>query len=132
MNPHDLLSDFPLGPGDPLATLLTLKQFSRYLADHVYQSTIHSGERVGSDPTTTMIWLRELSDECRTKAAPGAPSLELRLEQIPRTPPAQVRCDPTCPDCIHVHEGRVIAGRQECGHYLGEGKFCPCESKVTA
>ncbi len=37
------------------------------------------------------------------------------------------RPDPNCPDCNHVHEGR-----NECSRYLGEGKFCRCESKVTA
>ena len=35
--------------------------------------------------------------------------------------------DLRCPDCDHVHEDR-----SECGHYLGEEKFCRCEAKVAA
>lgn len=38
----------------------------------------------------------------------------------------QVR-DHACDDCRHEHQGKT-----ECGHYLGEGKFCKCEAKVTA
>ncbi len=52
------------------------------------------------------VWLRELAEAAR----------------LPDPVP-----DPLCPDCRHVHEGRT-----ECKKYLGEGKFCPCESKVTA
>ena len=33
----------------------------------------------------------------------------------------------TCPDCLHEHEGR-----NQCGHYLGEEKFCKCTSQVPA
>jgi len=35
--------------------------------------------------------------------------------------------DHSCPECQHEHEGRT-----ECSKYLGEGKFCRCEAKVTA
>lgn len=34
--------------------------------------------------------------------------------------------DRTCPDCKHEHEDKT-----ECKKYLGEGRFCPCETKVT-
>ncbi len=37
------------------------------------------------------------------------------------------RFDHTCSDCGHVHEDKA-----ECKVYLGEGRFCPCESKVAA
>ncbi len=35
--------------------------------------------------------------------------------------------DWACPDCDHVHECR-----EECGFYLGEGKFCHCPSRRAA
>ena len=38
-----------------------------------------------------------------------------------------VQRDHICPDCGHEHEDK-----RECKKYLGEGRFCPCESKVPA
>jgi hypothetical protein len=45
----------------------------------------------------------------------------------PLPAPQRMLRDHTCPDCGHEHEGKT-----ECGHYLGEGKFCRCEAKVMA
>ena len=50
----------------------------------------------------------------------------LKLEFAPH-PACRTGRDHICPDCGHVHEGKT-----ECTHYLGEGKFCKCEAKVTA
>lgn len=49
------------------------------------------------------------------------------LKEETLTPASVPHRDHTCPDCHHEHEGR-----NECSHYLGEGKFCHCESKVPA
>jgi hypothetical protein len=55
---------------------------------------------------------------------------DVLAERTVRPLPLQFRraADPAaCSDCGHVHEGKT-----ECGHYLGEEKFCRCEAKVTA
>lgn len=49
----------------------------------------------------------------------------IKMEAL-TAPTPQLR-DHVCPDCHHEHEGR-----NECSKYLGEEKFCHCESKVTA
>jgi hypothetical protein len=132
MNAHQLLSDFELGPGDRRATLLQLKLFVRYLADNLYEATLNSGERV-SDATAFKLLLHELAEEVRMLAgSPHGTEVSLTLECGTRSkvtpPPPQQRWNPRiCPDCDHEHEGR-----EECGKYLGENRFCHCPSKVAA
>ena len=62
-------------------------------------------------------FLNEMADELAEAAIP--PQTSARMNLRPR--------DHTCPDCGHEHEAKA-----ECKVYLGEGRFCPCESKVTA
>jgi hypothetical protein len=59
-----------------------------------------------------------------------AESIKMEALTAPKAPKVMgefVIVDHVCPDCHHEHEGR-----NECSHYLGEEKFCHCESKVTA
>jgi hypothetical protein len=63
----------------------------------------------------------------RVQSSDG-PKLQLFTEQTRRTPPPQSRWrNGSCPDCYHEHEGP-----EECGFYLGEGKFCKCPTKRVA
>jgi hypothetical protein len=65
-------------------------------------------------------FLHEVADELAEAGQGRTAQMDSRL--LPR--PA---LDHTCPDCGHEHEDKT-----ECKKYLGEGRFCPCESKVTA
>lgn len=69
--------------------------------------------------------LRDMSDV--RQAAIDCYHAQLALEQEARRPADPAPRDYTCPECGHEHETR-----DECKKYLGEGKFCPCEAKVTA
>jgi len=79
----------------------------QYFANHLHEITLANGCHV-RDASDCKAFLRECAEATR---APSPPR--------PR--------DHTCPDCGHEHEGR-----HECKAYIGEGRFCPCESKVTA
>jgi len=100
---------------------LTLRLALRLLADHVRELQFDDGR-----------YLSTIGD--------FADALRLLAERIRTPEPEPVRTfgnhqlrvrgritDPTCPDCVHEHEGR-----EECGKYLGEGKFCHCPTKVPA
>jgi hypothetical protein len=76
-----------------------------YLAARVYDARLSNGLPL-HDAHDFKLWLEELGEASKCPALPA---------------------DHTCPDCGHVHEDR-----NECKKYLGEGKFCPCESRVTA
>jgi hypothetical protein len=99
-----------------------------FLADHALEGRLTEGQRL-CDVTDFKAWLRELAEAFRnsepvpealahsafvTGAAPFLGGKVLSTKYI-------------CPDCHHEHEGR-----NECSKYLGEEKFCHCESKVTA
>lgn len=72
--------------------------------------------------------VRHLRSNCAQDA--GIAALEWVLQEaeaikLDSTAP-RVR-DYTCPECQHEHESK-----SECSKYLGEGRFCHCEAKVTA
>lgn len=107
MKPSELIADCPLPPGHEAEFRLMLRIFCRHAADHSYELTLSTGQRV-LDPLDFKRFLGECVEAINF---PG--------KFTPR--------DHTCPDCHHEHESR-----DECKKYLGEGRFCPCESKVTA
>lgn len=119
MTTAELLSDFDFPPGDRHADLLLIRLFCLYLADHVYGL---------SDAISFREWLLGIAETARLTRA-SAPELSLRQELVPPRSPAPPRRYNArgCPDCDHEHEGR-----EECGKYLGEGKFCHCPTKVHA
>lgn len=89
--------------------LLTARLIFQFQADNLYDVQFADGRPVRqSDILGQRAWFQQL-------VAAANPSRML----LPR--------DPLCPDCRHEHEGKT-----ECKKYLGEGRFCPCESKVTA
>lgn len=133
MTPRELLCDLPLGPGDTRHALLHARLLVSYLADHVYTAELKEGGRL-RDSTDFTAWLRELANEARILLQNGSGSTEVSLRQelsaSPRAaaPSSQSRWrDGACPDCYHEHEGA-----EECGYYLGEGKFCKCPTKRAA
>ena len=86
------------------------------LADRMHSFRLADGQRL-NDVTDVCALLRELSA-----------ALEFRdSSNGALVPPPQARWKTTCPDCHHEHEGRT-----DCSKYLGEEKFCRCETKVTA
>jgi hypothetical protein len=84
-----------------------------WIADHASELRLNGGQRL----LDSIDWSAFLHE-----AAVAARNSETAIREA-----ALLRPDPKCPDCQHVHEDR-----QECGHYLGEEKFCRCEAKVTA
>lgn len=118
MNSLDLLSDAPLPPGDKYAALLQIRLFCLYLADHVYDL---------SDACKFRERLLDLAEAARYMSR-IPPSTEVQLSTELRTcrKVTPVR-DHRCPDCDHQHETR-----EECGFYLGEGKFCHCPVRAAA
>lgn len=125
MNAQEVIARFRLmGPQDP-NVLYT------FFADHAREFTLMSGDYL-HEPLHWSLFFRELAVESHTipsfDEVPSPPALELRTAlQTTRTPQVRWPTEPACPDCDHVHEGRG-----ECGHYLGEEKFCHCPSKVSA
>jgi hypothetical protein len=101
---------------------LFLRAALHHIADHWYQLQLLDGQRM-NDATDAALGLRELAEAARV---PGTEPESMPAPKVTQRP-AQPRWDRTCPDCAHEHEGR-----NDCGKYLGEGKFCQCESKVTA
>ncbi len=93
--------------------LLTARQVFRFQADNLFDAQFSNGHPVRqSDILGARLWLDQL---------------ETAAEQALRPQGMAVPYDHTCPDCGHEHEDKA-----ECKKYLGEGRFCPCESKVTA
>lgn len=134
MNARELAIDFPLGPGDPRQALLYARLLLSYLADHVHHAELANGCPV-RDVTDFSMWCRELIEEARKIGNPDNntevfSAMEFRTgTKVTLPPPPQPRylSERTCQDCFHEHEGR-----DECGFYLGEGRFCHCPSKVAA
>jgi len=113
MTPRDLAASIPFGPNPPRDIHISLSIALLYLSEHFYEARTESGMRV-SDPISTRIWLAELAAAINLNEAAFA------------TKPISLP-DYVCPECKHEHRDR-----NECGAYLGEGKFCHCESKVMA
>jgi hypothetical protein len=103
-----------------------------YLADHVYVAELANGARV-LDASDFSQWCRELAEEARkigklSDSTEPSSALELRAGTSTTSPAPQKRWKSrACPDCDHEHEGR-----EECGFYLGEERFCHCPSKADA
>ena len=87
------------------------------LADQIPKACFESGARV-LDASDFSQWLREVAECWRNPTAAPAPRQIMGQFTVR---------DYACPDCGHEHEAKA-----ECKFYLGEGRFCPCESKVTA
>jgi len=133
MTAKEVISDLRLmGPQD-------LCVIFAYLGEHLFGCETADGNVVLRSVTTERAqrFLCELSEEARKSESTEVPlraELSTRLSvtgcgvrRQDREEQPRWKSDPVCPDCNHVHEGRA-----ECSKYLGEGKFCKCESKVTA
>jgi hypothetical protein len=90
-----------------------LRLIFKFMAANAHELTCDSGEKL-RDASDWKEFLNEVADALAEASTPPYTNFHL-----PR--------DHTCPDCGHEHEDKA-----ECKHYLGEGRFCPCESKVTA
>jgi hypothetical protein len=86
------------------------------LADQIPKACFDNGARV-LDASDFSHWLREVAEAWRN---PHGAAPQQILGQFPAR-------DYVCPDCGHEHEDKT-----ECKKYLGEGRFCPCETRVTA
>jgi hypothetical protein len=132
--PRELVADLPLGPGDPRQTYLCFRLHAAYLADHLYEVCLNSGERV-SDATAFKVLLHELADEARIFAAIPQSTKVIADEESgtrsfvmrPTPPRPQPRWGDTCHRCGHVHQGDA-----ECGESLGGGRVCRCELDLRA
>jgi hypothetical protein len=121
MTASDLISNLRQCGPQSLSVIL------HYIADRVYEAELPNGAAL-RDATDFKAWLVDLADEARNvdgMEIPGETENRPAVRGTRRL--QQPRWDRTCPDCDHEHEGR-----NDCGKYLGEGKFCQCESKVTA
>jgi hypothetical protein len=137
MNHHDLISDFPDGPGNARANLLYARLLLSYLADHVYTAELAAGGKL-HDAMDFTAWLRELSDEARklaqipestkVSAAAGNGTCRTVTRASSVNPQPRWAAD-FCPDCGHVHIDDT-----ECGFPTGAGgrEPCRCERKVPA
>jgi hypothetical protein len=124
MTAKELISTFRiLGPQEA-SVIFT------YLADQVYDAKLATGQRI-LDATDFTAWLRELAEAAKVSDFSQSTQVSSGTEfgtspkVMPRPP--QPRWDRSCPDCGHEHEGR-----NDCAKSLGEGKFCQCESRVSA
>ncbi len=98
-----------------------------YLADHAHELRLISGDRL-NDILDFAAFLRELAAALRFPESTEVPDRpDSRPSPKVTLRESQPRWSRRCPDCDHEHEGR-----NECSYYLGEGKFCQCETKVTA
>lgn len=122
MTAREIIAELRLCGPQSLAVIL------HFLADRAYEFRLADGKRI-TDVIDAAAWLRELAEADKVVVFPEI-TVEGADGSIPAAPsPAswQLRRDHSCDDCRHEHQGKT-----ECGHYLGEGKFCHCESKVTA
>jgi hypothetical protein len=116
MKPDELISDVPFAPGHRREALLYARLLLRYLADHVYCAELASGARV-HDAIDVKRWFEELAEASREHLQkPGGSPPELR----------QLRQQTECPLCDHIHQGR-----EECGAYLSELRFCKCTHRLS-
>lgn len=113
MTAPELIAELRALGGSPDAARIFL-----HLAEHVYEARLANGARL-LDASDFKEWLVELAEEAKIPRPPYFPARA--------APSPQTRYDHICPDCGHEHEGRT-----DCGKYLGEEKFCPCESRVRA
>jgi hypothetical protein len=123
MTARELLDEI-LSQGPPSDVLpLECRLIFRQVADNLHQVRLRNGTAL-RDLSDVTEFFRELVAELAPRPANGRtrPALVQHLEQRP-----QWKTDPVCPECDHVHESR-----NECSKYLGEGKICHCEAKVTA
>jgi hypothetical protein len=109
MTARELIDNFFQRTRDDHDLRLFARLLLHNLADHWHALRLADGQRV-NDNSDGSLALRELA--------------EAALAPIPGKPPIR---DHTCPDCGHEHEAK-----EYCSKYLGEGKFCQCESRVTA
>ncbi len=105
MTPDELVAN--LAPVD----LERLRLIFLYVATNAYELTLADGRRL-LDGTDWKEFFHQLGDVLGEAGAGTG-------FKLPR--------DYKCSDCGHVHEDKA-----ECRVYLGEGRFCPCESKVAA
>jgi hypothetical protein len=122
MKARELISDLPLGPGAPQQTYLCFRLHAAYLADHIYDACLNSGERV-SDATAFKVLLHELAEEARVLAANAGLPFVMRSTPVPKP---QERWADMCSRCGHVHQGAA-----ECGESLGGGRICRCELEAV-
>lgn len=133
MNVPELVSDLPLGPGEVRSNLLFARLLMHYLGDHLRDVTLADGRYLCSVGDFVALCQEVVEEIRKIGHSPESTEVSLRLECGTGTkvtsPAPQRRYSRsfTCPDCDHEHEGR-----EECGKYLGEGKFCHCPSKVAA
>jgi hypothetical protein len=115
MKPGALISDAPFPPGHQREALLFARLLLLYLADHIYSAELESGARI-HDVLDMKRWLEDLAAASRDLSQnTGVLPPELRLE---------LRQQPECPLCSHVHQGAFPG--DECGVYLSELRFCKC------
>jgi len=123
MNARAVIAQFQkMGPQDP-NVLYT------FFADHAREFTLMSGDYL-HEPRDWSLFFREPAVESRTISCFDEVPIGLELRtalKTTRVPQVRWPTNHACPDCFHEHEGR-----EECGHYLGEEKFCHCPSKVSA
>jgi hypothetical protein len=114
----------------------TLAEQLFYFAEHLHEWRLNDGMCL-LDRSDFAAGLRELAYAARKAENPDTEALVMttgsqlaqsvdggRPASLPRYRPAWERHN--CPDCGHEHEGKI-----ECGFYLGEEKFCRCESKAS-
>lgn len=96
-----------------------LRSIFLFIAANAHELRCESGTQL-RDASDWKEFLHEVGDALAEAAAavPGCISPRMNLRPLR---------DHTCPDCGHEHEDKA-----ECKKYLGEGRFCPCESKVPA
>ena len=112
------------GPSSPNLAL-ELRLVFRLLRDRMRELTVqpdqHFLTEVGDFADFAGECVEALNRKIPLRAGFADHPLRLHGRVLP-----QVRWERKCPECDHEHEGRG-----ECKVYLGEGKFCPCEAKVT-
>jgi len=111
MTPKEIVSRLAPVELDRLRLIFT------FMASHAGDFELESGARL-LDAGDWKEFLHEAADALAEAAVPSGVAGRMN--------PHPLR-DHTCPDCGHEHEDKT-----ECKKYLGEGRFCPCESKVTA
>jgi len=100
-----------------------------YIAEHYYELALSNGSPLAyTDVTGHKQFWEEVAEAAKVSGfSPSTPvQAPTGFGTSPKVTP-RPRWDRSCPDCGHEHEDRT-----ECKKYLGEGKFCQCESRATA
>ena len=92
-----------------------LRLIFQFLAANAHELKLETGQHL-RDAGDWKEFLSETADALAEASIP--PQVSERMNLRPR--------DHSCPECKHEHEDKT-----ECKKYLGEGRFCPCETKVT-